>query len=116
MDGLSSLLFLDRVRLAHLGTEATVEAEAEDPRSLAVAHLSVTSAAFRSFCTRDGRSPMQVQVRSHPKRDKRQLVSSICQSHGGVIRRARRVRLPGNGAEGTNLIAIPSNIQVRSCS
>ena len=67
MDRTSNALFLDRVRLAHLSTEATVQAEAEDPRSLAVAHLPVTSAALRSICARHRGSPVQVQVGSHPE-------------------------------------------------
>lgn len=94
-------LFLDRVRLAHLGTEATVQAEAEDPRSLAIAHLPVTSTALRSVCTRDGGSPMQVQVRGHPEKASanqhqafvNRVVASLDAQRGfGVPEMARKVR------------------------
>ena len=61
-------LFLDGVRLAHLGTEVAVKTEAEDPRSLSVAHLPVTSPPIGSVCARDSGSPVQVQVGSYPRR------------------------------------------------
>jgi hypothetical protein len=68
-DKTSDALFLDSVRLSHLGAEAAIQTEAEDPRPLPVAHLPVTSAALRSIGTGNGGSAVEVQVGGHPGKE-----------------------------------------------
>lgn len=66
MDRTSNALFLDSVRLTHLGTEAAVEAEAEDPCPFSVTNFLVTRTALRSIWASDRRPTVKVEVGCHP--------------------------------------------------
>lgn len=64
---LNNLLFLDRIRLAHLGTEAAVQTKAEDPCPLSISYFLLAGSAFCRVVAGGSSPTMQVEIGGHPK-------------------------------------------------
>lgn len=119
-------LLLDGIWFTHLRAETSVEDETKNPGPFAVVYFSFTGSAVSGIRTRHSRPPMKVKVRGHPRKTG---VSKGVRGKVDVRRALEVARQFGVGAhekpddrdactadKDTHLIAIPSSIQVRSCS